>query len=254
MNFFDKNNNFTIDDGVYCQKNFRSDEFQKEYVGIRTKEGRMYDDTTVKELPSISREHSLYKEWKIRKASADKLIARLKEEMCGSVMEVGCGNGWLTRYIQGHINIPAYGIDIGLTELKQAARISNGRAAFVYGDILSGAFHDLKVDTIVLAACAQYFCNLKSLVDTLLQMLDHKGSIHIIDTPFYKTGIASNARSRSATYFRSKDAAGMEPFYYHHEIDELKDLNAEFLYQPTRIKKLMGNSSPFPWIRIRKEY
>lgn len=253
MSFFHNNSRFTIDEGLYCQKDFDSGEFEKEYVNIRTKEGRMYDDTTVAKLPTIAASHPLYHEWKIRKNSADKLITQLKEEMCGSILEVGCGNGWLINYIQDHITIPAYGIDVGNAELKQAVRRSNGRAAFAYGDVTSNAFDGMKVDTIIMAACAQYFSDLRMLIGRLMPMLNNNGSIHIIDTPFYKSGSSIEARSRSAEYFKSKGSGGMQSFYFHHEIDDLKDLGAEFLYRPNRIKKLLGNPSPFPWVRIRKD-
>jgi SAM-dependent methyltransferase len=226
---------FNLEDGVYCQRGFDTGEFEREYFSIRQKEGRILDDETVRLLPFIDDP-----EWKIRARSARKLAQQLKKENCRSIIEIGCGNGWLTNYIQRELNVPAVGIDVGKVELKQAARIAKGRATFVYGDVFS--LGDLKADAIVLAACIQYFPDPIRLLERLT------GTIHIIDSPFYDSSGVANARARSKDYFRSKDASNMERFYFHHEC--IKDV--EILYRPSRFKVFLGNS-PFPWVRIRKD-
>lgn len=226
--------NFILEDGVYCQKNFSAGEFEQEYFSIRQKEGRILDDDAVRRLPFID-----HPEWKIRARSARKLVVQLRRENCRSFIEVGCGNGWLTNYIQRELNIPAIGIDVGKVELKQAARISAGNATFVYGDVFS--LDDLQADAIILAACIQYFAEPNRLIGKL------NGTIHIIDSPIYKKGKAADARERSKKYFESRNAPGMERFYFHHE----EILGGEFLYRPSRLKVLLGGS-PFPWVRIRR--
>ncbi|HEX8060315.1 MAG TPA: methyltransferase domain-containing protein [Cyclobacteriaceae bacterium] len=224
--------NFTLDGGVYCQKNFNTGEFEQEYFSIRGKEGRILDDDTVKQLPFID-----HPEWKIRARSAKKLVKQLKKENCRSFIEIGCGNGWLTNYIQRELNIPAIGIDVGRVELKQAARISNGKATFVYGDVFS---LDLNADATILAACIQYFPDPCKVIERL------NGIIHIIDSPFYQANEIAAARQRSKDYFKSK-GANMDRFYFHHEFIK----GAEVLYRPNRFKTFLGGS-PFPWLRIRK--
>ena len=225
---------FTLEDGVYCQKNFSAGEFEQEYFSIRQKEGRILDDETVRRLPLIDTV-----EWNIRARSAGKLLQQLKKEKCASFIEVGCGNGWLTNYLQRELNIPAIGIDIVKAELKQAVRISEGRATFVYGNVFS--LNDLKADAIILAACIQYFPD----PDQLIKRLN--GTIHIIDSPIYETGKAADARERSIRYFSSQNAAAMARFYFHHEV--IRD--AEFLYRPSRLKTWLGGS-PFPWLTIHR--
>lgn len=237
---FDKSN-FVLENGIYCQKGYDANEFENEYITIRTKEGRIHDDNTVKQLPFIDDP-----EWKIRSVSTKKLLSYLKKERTTSIIEVGCGNGWLTNYLQRELNAVAYGIDVNRAELEQAARTSNG-SVFFYGDIFSNAFSEFKADAIILAACIQYFPDLPRLIN----LLKPKGTIHIIDSPVYQTGAAAEARERSRKYFDSKDAAAMQRFYFHHEVDTLKDLGARFLYTPNRAKTLLGGS-PFPWIMIRK--
>lgn len=231
MNFYSE---FIRMNGVYCQPGFDAGEFEKEYVSIRTKEGRMLDDEVVKRLPINNTA-----EWKVRRNSAQKLVHQLKKEKCSSVIEIGCGNGWLTNYIHKNLSIPVCGIDVEKQELEQAARVFN--LDFIYADIF--AIDELKADAIILASCIQYFPDLTALINRL------HGLIHIIDSPIYLKGTASAARSRSEAYFRSQEAKGMSKFYHHHEIDKILEYNPKFLYRPNRLDGLMGNS-PFPWIRI----
>src|SRR4051812_13830112 len=87
------------------------------YLAVREKEGRVYSDEEVRNLPNSSR-HS--DEWKIRKETAKKLRAYLKGK---NILEVGCGNGWLANYLN------ATGIDINEFEVNQALRVFRGLRA-----------------------------------------------------------------------------------------------------------------------------
>jgi SAM-dependent methyltransferase len=214
-------------------------EFEKEYISIRTKEGRVYPDDVVKKLPFIDDP-----EWKIRARSAQNLLHQLKKENCKSFVEIGCGNGWLTNYLQRELNATATGVDINKVELDQAKRLSDNKAKFYYADIFLDEFGHLRSGTIIFAASIQYFPDFEKLIDVL------SGTIHIIDTQFYEDATA--ARLRSEKYFKSKDAAGMKSHYFHHELKSLDKYDHQFIYRPDRLKKLFGGS-PFPYIRIRKD-
>lgn len=248
--FFSANKSFVFEKGIYRQAGLERDEFEREYTGIRKKEGRMYDDEVVRKLPETPRDHALHNEWKLRVNPARNFAAYLKVNNCRSIVEVGCGNGWLTTFIQNQLNIPACGIDIEKPELHQAARISKGKSTFVYGDVFSEQLNGLKADAVVLAACVQYFPDVKNLIRRLLEI----GTVYIIDSPVYKNGKSAEAKARSAAYFTSMGFPGMEKFYYHHERSALEEFKPKYLYDPSKgIWRLLGlifKSSPFPWIRI----
>lgn len=248
--FFSTNTNFTLEKGVYRQSAFGSDEFENEYENIRTKEGRMYADEAARNLPTVPESDAHYQEWKLRRYTSTNFAAYLKVHGCRSFIEVGCGNGWLTTHIQKYIGIPGCGIDIGKRELEQAARISQGKNVFAYGDIFSEKFDGLNADAIVLASCVQYFPDVRKLIYRLRTM----GTVYIIDSPIYKNGKAPAAKARSAAYFQSMGSSGMERFYYHHERSAFEEFKPEYLYDPTKgiwwFLGLLFKSSPFPWIKI----
>jgi hypothetical protein len=93
-------------------------------------------------------------------------------------------------------------------------------------------------------------------VQELIKRLRNIGTVHIFDSPIYANGKSAEAKARSAAYFQSMGFPGMEKYYYHHEKKDFEGLGAEFMYDPSepywRFVRLFINSSPFPWIRIRK--
>src|SRR5437867_2949179 len=97
-----------------------ADAFEQHYIPLREKEKRIYYDEEIKHLPSITKQHPHYKEWKTRKHSAGKLISYLKRKKTQLViLETGCGNGWLCHQLSAINNASITGVDINAVELQQ---------------------------------------------------------------------------------------------------------------------------------------
>ncbi len=231
--------------------------FEERYIALRRKENRIYSDKEVFQLPDIDVQHQHYKEWMIRKASVKKLINFLKKKNQSlKIMEIGCGNGWLSSQLSKIENSEVTGLDINLTELKQAERVfkNNHRLKFVYGEINADALADKKFNVIVFAASIQYFQSLKEVLDAALQRLHESGEIHIIDSPFYAKKDVMSAKKRSKEYYKLLGFPEMAEYYFHHSIEELQPYNFKVLYKPSFIKnKLFPNNSPFPWLCIKRD-
>jgi 2-polyprenyl-3-methyl-5-hydroxy-6-metoxy-1,4-benzoquinol methylase len=74
--------------------------FERLYIALREQEQRLYTDEQVRQLPDIDPSHLHYKEWKIRKHSAERLISYLnKKKRRLNILEIGCGNGWLSAQL-----------------------------------------------------------------------------------------------------------------------------------------------------------
>ena len=229
--------------------------FEKKYILIRTLENRLITDEDLVKLPEIAGNHGHYGEWMMRKSSTQRLIRRLSAPGKPlEILEVGCGNGWLAHRLSEIPGSKVTGLDINFTELHQAARVFRNipNLRWIQGDIRSGILGDRRYDRIVFAASVQYFPFLKEILYTALANLSPDGEIHILDTPFYKTGELEKARDRSLAYYTSFGYPEMADFYFHHTFEDLLFFRPAFLYDPRSIRnRLRRIKSPFPWVRIK---
>jgi SAM-dependent methyltransferase len=229
------------------------------YLEARIKEHRIYSDETVKNLPDIGRKNVHKAEWRIRKHSASKLFSYLsKNKSHKTILELGCGNGWLSAMLAGLDNSYVVGMDINHMELEQAARVFTDRnnLIFVYGDIFDKVLLELRFDYIILASSVSYFKDVQKLIDNLFLMLNKNGEIHLIDNPSYKSDELAAAKKRSKDYYRGLGVYMMSKNYFHHDLINLvKKYDHRILFNPNRIanktiKKILSLISPFYWIKI----
>lgn len=224
--------------------------FEEQYIALRKKEQRLYSDEEVWQLPYISPDHPHYKEWIARKRSSDRLVKHLNKPL--SILEIGCGNGWLSHKLSTIKGSQVTGFDINQLELYQARKVfgDSRNLEFTAKDPLAG---NVKFDVIVFAASIQYFASLNEIISRSMTRLQPGGSIHIIDTHFYKPTEVPAAQKRTENYFTSIGFAGMSENYFHHSLEELKRFDYEVLYNPSAWwNKLLQRTDPFHWVRIKK--
>lgn len=234
-------------------------ESEKLYLDVRAKEGRIYSDDEVKMLPEIRSSHKFFSEWNIRANSAKNLCAMIHADLTPkSVLEIGCGNGWLSSRLSEDPETWVIGLDINRSELEQGARVFKERnnLIFVYGNIFEYKFSKLKLDYIVLASSLSYFINPEILIEYLHSLLNEMGEIHLIDNPSYNTDELADARLRTSRYYEQLGFPEMSGHYFHHNLIEIvKKYRYEILHDPkttaNRAKKYLSKSiSPFYWIKI----
>ena len=228
--------------------------FEKKYILIRTLENRLYTDNELAQLPGIEPTHTHFKEWQVRKDSCGRLIRYLStRRRSPEILEIGCGNGWLSHQLAQIPGTKVTGTDINFTELQQAARVFNNdpNLRFIHGDIDSGILGDRQFDCIVFAESMQYFPSLKKVLFRTLSCLKPGGEIHVLDTPFHKPERLERARRQSIAYYTSFGYPEMADYYFHHSIEDLRPFHHVLLHNPHSVKsRLLGVKSPFPWIRI----
>ena len=230
--------------------------FEKLYIQLRKKEQRVYTDDEVLDLPTVPATHPHFKEWLLRKRSCEGLVKYLdKKNQPLDILEVGCGNGWLSAQLAKKISGKVVGMDINKEELTQATRvfgdISNLR--FVSGDIRSTQPEYSSFDVIVFAASLQYFHSLKEIMQYAFQWLRAGGEVHILDTIFYNKNNVDAARQRTKDYYTALGYPEAAAYYYHHCIEDLKNFSAKVLYDPTSWRhKLSKDKNPFFWVCIKK--
>ncbi|GAB2831704.1 class I SAM-dependent methyltransferase [Ferruginibacter profundus] len=235
-----------------------ADEFEQLYIHLREKEGRMYKDEEVADLPVINELHPYYHEWEIRRRSAKKLMEYIRHKNNEpDILEIGCGNGWLSAQLATITKGKVTGIDVNGVELQQAKRVFDKIANlnFIQCTLNSEQLQDKSFDIIVFAASMQYFSSLKKIITEALNYLTLQGEIHITDTHFYRQNEIAAAKERTVAYFASAGCQAMTEFYFHHTIEDLDKFNCHFLHDPTAfLNRLNKNKNPFYHVVIKNRY
>jgi ubiquinone/menaquinone biosynthesis C-methylase UbiE len=228
--------------------------FEKKYITTRSLENRLCTDNELLKLPDMPVEHPHYREWQIRKRSGRRLVRYLSAARKPlDILEIGCGNGWLSHQLAEIPGTKVTGLDINFTELQQAARVFNDdpNLTFIQGDIRSGILADQQFDFIVFADSIQYFPSLKKIIHLTLSYLKDRGEIHIIDTRFYKPAEAEMAKIQTLAYYMSLGYPEMADFHFHHNSHDLQSFHHTLLYNPKAFgNRLLGKKDDFDWVRI----
>jgi ubiquinone/menaquinone biosynthesis C-methylase UbiE len=247
-------------DGLYCQTNLDVRGFEEEYIKVRKKEGRFYNVDEVKVLPNVPTDHKHYSEWLIRKKSMEQLVNHLKNRNFNNLLEVGCGNGWLTSQLAMKLNCNLCGVDINKTELTQAAQIfSNDRIIFLQAEIFSEALPAQFFDSVIFSSSLQYFPDLDQALQKAFQLIHSAGEIHVIDTPFYAPHQIGDARRRTHKYFSEMGFPQLGNSYFHHSRATLNAYNFTYGHNPSSIYKRVLRAffntaySPFPWVILKND-
>ena len=230
--------------------------FEKQYVQVRSLEGRLYTDEELIRLPDIGPAHPHFLEWQTRKRSAKRLLRYLSARKTSmDILEVGCGNGWLAHQLADLPGTRVIGVDINFTELQQAARVFNNdpNLRFIHGDIRSGILGERRFDHILFAATLEHFASAKKILHFCLSYLNPGGEIHLLDTGFCRPEEVKIEDRRTLAYYTSFGYPEMADYYFHHTLADLRSFNYTILYNPRDLRhRWSGSKSPFPWIRIRK--
>jgi len=188
----------------------------------RDRHVRGYTDEEVARLPDVPEEHPQSAMWRHRKASCRRLVEYLAlKNKTLSILEVGCGNGWLSFQLSSLPGYRVLGLDRDLHVLRQAARVfrQQNNLKFMCGDFYSDIMTGLTFDIIVFSASIQYFPSLNEILAASLLRLKEKGEIHILDSPI---------RPRDLRIFQYR-----------------------FLFNPRSLpNRLFGRSRQLPWIRV----
>ena len=229
-------------------------DFEYLYLAVRDKEERMYTDAELLHLPNIDENHRYYSEWQIRKRSANRFICHLQKNARPlNLLEIGCGNGWLSAKIAGLSNVQVTGLDINQTEISQAKRVfKKQNLKFVYDRFDEHTFGGIAFDIILFAASIAYFPDINEILNRALNCLAPGGEIHLLDTHFYKPEELDSARDRCLNYYAGLGFPEMYNRYFHHTLNDMDRFNYKVLLDPRSLINRLGKKEPFYWISISK--
>lgn len=255
MKLKSEDNNIEKKDGVFVSPlalaNFK--DFETHYLYVRSKENRILSIREIRDLPNVDPNYVHFSEWEIRKKNIKRFLTCLsKNKRVKRILDIGCGNGFFTNMLAKDHEV--VGVDVNLTELKQAAEaFSSSDIRWYYLDILAEHLPENKFDLITFCASFQYFENPKELLKRCFELLNDQGEIHIIDSPFYSPEKLETARLNSLKYYQTIGSEKMNLYYKHNTYHALEGYQFRLLYKPNSlIRRLLRiKDSPFPWIRIK---
>ena len=229
------------------------------YLRVRREEQRLLPDAQVVHLPRVPMDSQHVREWAIRAHSLERFLTYAKKRFeTARILDLGCGNGWMSARLAGLPGAFVTGMDLNSQELEQASRLFGAleNLEFVFGDInkVRGGDYDL----VVLASAIQYFGEPEDLLNRLLRLLRPGGEIHIWDSPIYHKEEVDSARLRSHAYYKDMGQESMSRYYHHHDWSRLEAFNPKIMADPKSVwsrfqrRVLRRAVSPFPWIGIRK--
>ncbi|MBL7945135.1 MAG: class I SAM-dependent methyltransferase [Flavobacteriales bacterium] len=248
-------NDFPVVDGVRIVA--PPSAFETNYRRVRTLERRILTDEQVRQLPNGEGLWNA-EEWRIRERGAVRLTNALDKVGQGlRVLEVGCGNGWLSEWIHqaGHV---VMGVDAFTEELVQAARVFKG-PSFVRADVLSSPLPSALFDVVVFAASFQYFPDPGLTIARCFDLLKPEGEVHIIDTILYRsTAEAHAATQRSKHYYDRIGCPEMAAHYHAHRLSTVQALGkVRILSTPNGMERTLKRfgrpSSPFTHAIIQRQ-
>jgi SAM-dependent methyltransferase len=230
--------------------------FEKKYIVIRSLENRLCTDEELSKLPEIAADHPHRREWEMRANSGRRLVHYLSgRRKSFEILDIGCGNGWLTHHLAEIPGSTVTGMDINFTELQQAARVfsNDPNLRFIHGDIRSGILGgERQFDCIVFSASIEYFQSLKKIIHYSLSYLKPGGEIHLLDSPLYRPDQIERAKRQSQAYFASFGYPEMTDYYFHHNIFDLRSFHHDLLHNPQSVRsRFLRVNNPHPWIRIK---
>ncbi|MBK8966167.1 MAG: class I SAM-dependent methyltransferase [Saprospiraceae bacterium] len=232
------------------------------YLTVRERESRVLTDEQVLALPRFTpaSEHQKphQREWQMRAHSFSrfwKYLHRRYAQKPLEILDLGCGNGWMALNLARRPDTNIWAVDVNLPELEQGARLAatSGltNVRFVIADFLKNTIPEKKFDLVVLAASVQYFPDLSELHAALKRVLKPGGSVHIVDSPFYRsTEKQQAARAATRAYYTGIGVPEMADWYHHHLWQDVKKLGGKNLNSGmcARILQQVRWLPPFPWV------
>jgi len=235
-----------------------TDGFEKLYRQLHEKEGRLYNDEELVQLPRTKYGDVNCREWLKRNNSLKRLLHYLKQKRDAlNILEVGCGNGWLAAQLARNTKNNVTGIDIDNTMIEQAKRVFANlpNLDFIEFDFNNEYFEEQKFDIVILADSLQHFYSFKKTMATAMEHLTLQGEIHIMDTALYGQHEVAAVRERKENYLHSIGLEQLAAFYFYHSMDELKKYNYRVLYDPySWINRVLHHNSPYYHIIIKNRY
>jgi len=222
----DHGHEFAVSDGVpmLVRQSDRSRllAFADSYGRAWAKDGWGSPDTAYLEgLPYRDNTGRRSGEWRVKARSMEALLGVLNPQKWRRVIDLGCGNGWLSHHlaIRGH---DVYAVDavldntVGLGAAGTYARMGPPFQR-IWGDLEHLPFQSSSVDAVVCNASLHYARDMPASLVDITRVLRPGGLLAILNSPVYvRPASAARALSKFRAHLRNLGLADEAVLCYHH--------------------------------------
>jgi SAM-dependent methyltransferase len=116
------------------------------------------------------------------------------------ILDVGAGNGWLSRRLAGSYRMTAIDVDVSDTALGS---LTDERVGRLCGELEALPLRNESFDVVIAAATVHYSTNLTAVLAETARILRPGGVLILADSPIYPNAAARDrAWQRTLTYYR----------------------------------------------------
>ena len=220
----------------------------------RKKDNRLWSDVEAEELPKTFFYNLHQAEWKEKAALLQALLPYFNhpDRLQASILEVGCGCGWLSAALSRHHEGPVAGLDIDGVSINQAKKLfqaSNLR--FVEADFFDPAMPQASFDQLIVMDALRWFPSIPQVIDQAIKYLRPGGEIHFLHHAFLPEKQLAGAREKLLGYFQEKQMEAAFDKVHLHTQQELAAYPFERMIRPSWWGGLMRPQQESPWLRLK---
>ena len=112
----------------------------------------------------------------------EKLLQILKLNENSKLLDLGCGNGYITEYLQEYADSNVIGIDLSPAAIESAinrTKIKSDKLKFEIGDMMNLKYNPNSFDSIILIDTHYFVDDFEALIDKLIELIVPSGKICI---------------------------------------------------------------------------
>ncbi len=220
----------------------------------RKKDNRLWSDVEAEELPKTFFYNLHQAEWKEKSSLAQSLLSYFHhpDRLQSSILEVGCGCGWLSAALAKNHDGPVNGLDIDGVSINQAKKLFQAKnLRFVEANFFDPAMPQASFDQLIVMDALMWFPSIPQVIDQAIKYLRPGGEIHFLHHAFLPEKQLASAREKLQGYFQEKQMEAAFDQVHLHSQQELAAYPFERMIRPSWWGGLMRPQQESPWLRLK---
>lgn len=219
----------------------------------RKKDNRIWSDEEVREFPHTFFYNLHQKEWEIKTQMAKAIQNYLFHEAKSvySILDVGCGCGWLGNILSNFTKGSILGLDQDAGQIEQATRIfAKENLAFRTGDFYQTRLRKNSFDYIILIDAHQWLGSVEEITARATSLLTPGGELHILSSSLPAKRTIPKQQEAFTQYCADKLMPSVPQYFHWSSKEDFLANGFEELNTPSLLSKLFRKQKAGTWMRL----